>query len=39
VILALAVTAYLGQSILHLTLILGLLSVPAFMRVARAADR
>ena len=36
-ILALAVTAYLGQSILHLTLILGLLSVPAFMRVARAA--
>jgi peptide/nickel transport system permease protein len=36
-ILALAVTAYLGQSILHLTLILGLLGVPAFMRVARAA--
>jgi len=36
-ILALAVTAYLGQSILHLTFILGLLGVPAFMRVARAA--
>jgi peptide/nickel transport system permease protein len=36
-ILALAVTAYLGQSILHLTCILGLLGVPAFMRVARAA--
>jgi peptide/nickel transport system permease protein len=36
-ILALAVTAYLGQSIPNLTYILGLLSVPAFMRVARAA--
>jgi peptide/nickel transport system permease protein len=36
-ILALAVTAYLGQSILNLTLILGMLGVPAFMRVARAA--
>ena len=36
-ILALAVTAYLGQSIPNLTFILGLLSVPAFMRVARAA--
>lgn len=36
-ILALAVTAYLGQSIFNLTLILGLLSVPAFMRVARAS--
>jgi peptide/nickel transport system permease protein len=36
-ILALAVTAYLGQSISNLTFILGLLSVPAFMRVARAA--
>jgi peptide/nickel transport system permease protein len=36
-ILALAVTAYLGQSIMHLTFILGLLGVPAFMRVARAA--
>ena len=36
-ILALAVSAYLGQSILNLTLILGMLGVPAFMRVARAA--
>jgi peptide/nickel transport system permease protein len=36
-ILALAMTAFLGQSILHLTFILGLLGVPAFMRVARAA--
>jgi peptide/nickel transport system permease protein len=36
-ILALAVTAYLGQSILNLTLILGVLGIPAFMRVARAS--
>jgi len=36
-ILALAVTAYLGQSTFNLTLILGALSVPAFMRVARAS--
>ena len=36
-ILALAVTAYLGQSILNLTFILGVLSIPAFMRDARAA--
>jgi peptide/nickel transport system permease protein len=36
-VLALAVGAYLGQSIPNLTLILGLLGVPAFMRVARAA--
>ena len=36
-ILALAVSAYLGQSILNLTLILGMLGVPSFMRVARAA--
>ncbi len=36
-ILALAVTAYLGQSVSYLTCILGVLSVPAFMRVARAA--
>ena len=36
-ILVLAVIAFLGQSILNLTLILGVLSVPAFMRVARAA--
>jgi peptide/nickel transport system permease protein len=35
-ILALAVTAYLGQSLLNLTLILGVLGIPAFMRVARA---
>jgi peptide/nickel transport system permease protein len=35
-VLALAVTAYLGQSILNLTCILGVLSIPAFMRVARA---
>jgi peptide/nickel transport system permease protein len=35
-ILALAVTAYLGQSILNLTAILGVLGIPAFMRVARA---
>jgi peptide/nickel transport system permease protein len=36
-ILALAVTAYLGQSTLNLTVILGVLGIPAFMRVARAA--
>ena len=36
-ILALAVTAFVGQSILNLTCILGLLGIPAFMRVARAA--
>jgi peptide/nickel transport system permease protein len=36
-ILALAVTAYLGQSILNLACILGVLGIPAFMRVARAA--
>jgi peptide/nickel transport system permease protein len=36
-ILALAVTAYLGQSILNLTLILGVLGIPAFTRVTRAA--
>jgi peptide/nickel transport system permease protein len=36
-ILALAVTAYLGQSLLNLTYILGVLGIPAFMRVARAA--
>ena len=36
-ILTLAVIAFLGQSIPNLTFILGLLSVPAFMRVARAA--
>jgi peptide/nickel transport system permease protein len=31
------VTAYLGQSIPNLTIILGVLGIPAFMRVARAA--
>jgi peptide/nickel transport system permease protein len=36
-ILALAITAYLGQSIPNLTFILGVLGIPAFMRVARAA--
>jgi peptide/nickel transport system permease protein len=36
-ILALAVTAFLGQSIFNLTFILGVLGIPAFMRVARAA--
>jgi peptide/nickel transport system permease protein len=36
-ILALAVTAYLGQSVFNLTCILGVLGIPAFMRVARAA--
>jgi peptide/nickel transport system permease protein len=36
-ILALAVTAFLGQSILNLTGILGVLGIPAFMRVARAS--
>src|ERR1700744_4999041 len=36
-ILALAVPAYLGQSILNLTCILGVLGIPAFMRVARAS--
>jgi len=36
-ILALAVTAFLGQSLPNLTFILGVLGVPAFMRVARAA--
>jgi peptide/nickel transport system permease protein len=36
-ILALAVTAFLGQSLVNLTCILGVLGIPAFMRVARAA--
>jgi peptide/nickel transport system permease protein len=36
-ILALAVTAYLGQSVLNITIIIGVLGIPAFMRVARAA--
>jgi len=36
-IFALAVTAYLGQSILNLTCVLGVLNIPAFMRVSRVA--
>ena len=36
-ILAMAVTAYMGQSIPNLTLVLGFLGIPAFTRVARAA--
>jgi peptide/nickel transport system permease protein len=36
-ILVLAVIAFVGQSIFNLTLILGVLGIPAFMRVARAA--
>jgi peptide/nickel transport system permease protein len=36
-VFALAVTAYLGQSLFNLTCILGVLGIPAFMRVARAA--
>jgi peptide/nickel transport system permease protein len=36
-VLALAVTAYLGQTIANLTYIIGVLSIPAFTRVARAA--
>ena len=35
-ILVLAVIAFVGQSILNLVLILGVLGIPAFMRVARA---
>jgi peptide/nickel transport system permease protein len=35
-ILALAITAFLGQSIPNLILILGVLGIPAYMRVARA---
>jgi peptide/nickel transport system permease protein len=36
-VFALAVVAYLGQSVFNLTCILGVLGIPAFMRVARAA--
>jgi peptide/nickel transport system permease protein len=36
-VFALAVTAYLGQSLFYLTCVLGVLGIPAFMRVARAA--
>ncbi|HEX5395888.1 MAG TPA: ABC transporter permease [Candidatus Limnocylindria bacterium] len=35
-VLALAVTAYLGQSVFNLTLVIGVLGIPAFTRVARA---
>ncbi len=35
-VLALAVTAYLGQSVTNLVLVLGVLGIPAFTRVARA---
>src|SRR5260370_30581290 len=36
-ILALSVTAYLGQSVLNLTLIIGVVSIPALLRVAPSA--
>jgi peptide/nickel transport system permease protein len=36
-VLALALTAYLGQTVANLTFIIGILSIPAFTRVARAA--
>jgi peptide/nickel transport system permease protein len=36
-VLALAVPAYLGQSVFNLTCVLGVLGIPAYMRVARAA--
>ena len=36
-ILALAITAYLGQSVLNITATIGFLSIPSFARVARAA--
>jgi peptide/nickel transport system permease protein len=35
-VLALAVTAYLGQSVWNLTWVIGVLGIPAFTRVARA---
>jgi len=35
-VFALAVTAYLGQTILNLTAVIGILGIPAFTRVARA---
>ncbi len=35
-VFALAVTAYLGQSIANITLVIGVLGIPAFTRVARA---
>jgi peptide/nickel transport system permease protein len=36
-VLALALTAYLGQTLGNLTIIIGILSIPAFTRVTRAA--
>jgi peptide/nickel transport system permease protein len=35
-VLALAITAYLGQSVFNLTMIVGFLSIPPFARIARA---
>ena len=35
-VFALALTTYLGQSVLNLTLVIGILGIPAFTRVARA---
>ena len=35
-VFALAVTTYLGQSVLNITLVIGILGIPAFTRVARA---
>lgn len=35
-VFALAVTAYLGQSVTNITLVIGVLGIPAFTRVARA---
>jgi peptide/nickel transport system permease protein len=35
-VLALAITAYLGQSIVNITITIGILSIPPFLRVARA---
>jgi peptide/nickel transport system permease protein len=36
-VLALALTSYLGQTVANLTFVIGILSIPAFARVARAA--
>jgi peptide/nickel transport system permease protein len=35
-VFALALTTYLGQSVLNITLVIGILGIPAFTRVARA---
>ncbi len=35
-VLVLAVTAYMGQSVFNITLVIGVLGIPAFTRVARA---